>query len=158
LYSRILVGIIIGFAIDRYFILILLKFVVDSTFSYKSITLDLGELKVLLDAVLAIIIGSFFNIGYIRTFSNSRSFCVHLLERIIISFLLLGFLISSYRVGFNGLGTVVYHVQFFAIWIGVLLILSISFPITPVDYVLSLMSKNKLEREEKDKIIPTKKE
>ena len=135
IYTRILIGIIVGFALNSFAVWLFLNYVkFEQLYHFQ---LPSGNLKVALSLGFAIVLGSFFSLVYLHLSPSRQSFYVHWSERSILSFILMAIFFANYYVTTDQFGeTVVYFSTYNALLVIALLMLLVSFPVTPVDLIL----------------------
>jgi hypothetical protein len=141
IYTRILIGIIIGLALDRFCVWLFLNYGKVSIFQFQLGQLNLGTLRVSLSFSFAILLGTFFSFVYIRFSPGIQLFFNHWFERTIISLIFMSTFFGNYDVYFNDYGPTLTHNTYSSIIIIALLIVLISFSATPMDFILNRIKK-----------------
>lgn len=132
IFSRIFLGIILGFSIDRVFLWL---FRIFTTINAVSIV----EAKVYISAILAVVFGTLFSVIYAYKRGGIKSFYLSWLERTIVSFFVFFLMSISYQTGINQADNVrLMNNPYASILAGAILISLISHPLPPIAYILDI--------------------
>jgi hypothetical protein len=141
IYTRILVGLIIGFAINRLLVWVFIEY---SKFDglFSNLEIPLTVLRVSISSALAVLFGLFFGLLYVRFSHNLKTFYHHWIERTIVALILFGILAETYSVNWDGYENIVYGATpFLSMFFGVLIMLLLSFPLSPLEIVTVIIKK-----------------
>lgn len=135
IYNRVLIGLIFGFATSRLFSWLFWEYSkYDGLFSALSLTS--ANFRVMISAVFSIIIGLFFGILSFRASKNLKTGYYHWVERTLVAFIFLSILLEFYSVRLGDYGYTVFGPSpFLSMFIGTLIILLISFSLSPVEII-----------------------
>jgi len=143
IYTRILLAMILGLMLDRFIIWIFLNYTSFGMLRFQQIQLTLGLSQVLLSIILAILAGTFFSLIYIRFSPKPLLLYIHWAERTLISLWVFASIFDGFRVSWGDNGTTITHSIYDTMINVIILILLISFPVTPVDFILGIVRKNR---------------
>lgn len=141
-YTRILLGLILGFAINRLLVWLLLNYATLGGFLYN-LNQPLVVMKVLISSSLAVLFGLFFELVFVRYSADFKRFYYHWFERTIFIFVVLSIHIESFSVRPDNYGnfSVFGQSAFWSLLVGVLIMLFVSFPLSPLEIVTVIMKR-----------------